>query len=168
MSSRIKLKAKIENSRIVVEECRLKREECDELIKRPHPVYIAYYLYIGCAEVYDDKGTKLTLSELFEKFSSEKNLWIVFSVYSDLRRRGKKPEIGLDINELCLDECKTRIYVFEENTLVKVETLNELIDKNIRQNSRVIIAIVDMYGDVTYYELNRIVFQRVVRERDVV
>ena len=127
------------------------------------PLLVAMYtVYNGIAVLQDVEGRVLTFEEFLKRIN-RRNIWIVFSVYLDLVKRGRVVVPGSIDNELVLEGYKPKIYVFEENSLVKPEHIIEIVERASRQDYRVIVAIVDMYGDVTYYEVNKIVFQPIMR-----
>lgn len=127
------------------------------------PLLVAMYMvYNGIAILQDCEGRTLSFEELLKRIN-KRNIWIVFSVYLDLVKRGRVVVPGSMDNELVLEGYKTKIYVFEENSLVKPEHMIEIVERASRQDYRVVVAIVDMYGDVTYYEVNKIVFQPITR-----
>ena len=127
-----------------------------------HPLIATYLVYSNIAKIVDESGKELSLKEVINMFS-DRNFWITFSVFLDLRKRGKKVEPGIEPNELILESEKTKVYVFEENALVKARDLVSLVGRSMKQNYRVLIAVVDMYGDVTYYEVNKLAFSRIER-----
>ncbi len=159
-----KARFRITSSRgIEVIECPEKIRECCYMVRHgPNPVMIAYLLYVGKAEVVDEKGRKVDLEE-FVKIFGDRNLWILFSTYLDLRRRGKVPDVGVEPNELVIDRERVCIYVYEENAKVRPSELLSLVERGLRKDCRVMIAVVDMYGDVTYYEVTKMVFPKIER-----
>ncbi len=148
---------------IKVIECPSGIREC-EVIKRIgcHPVIVAYLLYVGKAEVVNEEGKSVNMEELIERVGN-RNLWILFSTYLDLRKRGKIPEFGAEPNELVIDRERTCIYVYEENAMVTPSELLSIVEKSIRKECRAIMAVVDMYGDVTYYEVSKMSFPKIER-----
>ncbi|RLG88621.1 MAG: hypothetical protein DRO15_02410 [Thermoprotei archaeon] len=123
-----------------------------------HFVEVAYLLYTGRAEVFDDRGNKLGFEEFFSKYSSSRRAWILFTVYFDLRKRGKRAKPGLSDSDVIVEHQRDslRIFVTEENTQLSLRTIIEWIEDSLRKGYKPIMAVVDMYGDVTYYELSKI------------
>ncbi len=118
-----------------------------------------YVLYTNQGVMLDENGNRITIEEFIKRYGGT-SLWITFSVYLDLRRRGKKPEPGLAQNELVLENERMRIYVFEENAPITPRKILELVERCLKQGYKVIVAVVDMYGDVTYYEVDKMKFAK--------
>lgn len=151
------------DGRIEIVECPDSIRECSYMKRRgANPIMVAYLLYIGKAEVKDCNGNPMDLEDLVKMFGG-KSMWIVFSTYLDLRRRGKVPDLGAEPRELMLEKDRMCIYVYEENAKVKPIELAALVERGLRRDCRVVIAIVDMYGDVTYYEVTKMTFPRIER-----
>ena len=153
-----------EGNQVRVIECPQSIKYCSD--KAPGdtiPLLIAMYMaHNGIAIVQDSEGKVLSFEEFLKRIN-KRNIWIVFSVYFDLVKRGRVVVPGLMDNELVLEGYRTKVYIFEENSLVKPEHIIEIVERALRQDYRVVVAIVDMYGDVTYYEVNKMVFHPITR-----
>ena len=154
--------ARVVGGRLVVEECPQSIRECEVLTKNPHPVLVAYLVYVGKMRVVGPDGRELGLKELVEMFGG-KSFWIVFSTYLDLRRKGRVPKPGALDNELILERDRLCIYIYEENAPVEPQSLIRIVESSTRRDCTPVIAVVDMYGDVTYYEVSRMSFPRIER-----
>ncbi len=96
-------------------------------------------------------GKFLSIEDLL-KIAKNDFVWIVFTVYSDLKNRGKKVEvIGDNLLLLRRDYKHIEVYVLEENNLIMLSRLIELIELSHRRGREVVFALVDKHGDVTYY-----------------
>ena len=96
-------------------------------------------------------GKILSIEDLL-KITKNDFAWIVFTVYSDLKNRGKKVEvIGDNLLLLRRDSKHIEVYVLEENNLIMLNRLIELIELSHRRGREVVFALVDKHGDVTYY-----------------
>ncbi len=155
-----------ENGEIEILACPQNIKQCQGKLpgSKVHPLVAMFMIYSGIAVLYDDRGCELSLEELLKRMN-KRELWITFSVYLDLLKRGRRVEPGVADNELVLEKLRVKVYVFEENSLVKPEMLIDIIEKASRQDYKVVIAVVDMYGDVTYYEVSKISFP-VIERRD--
>ncbi len=122
------------------------------------PIELLYLTYNGLAEVYDEKGGKLGFQELISIFTlSNPYTWVEFEVYLDLRKRGKIPVKGPRPHTFLLRRSKKAkeythyILVLEENRPVKIATIYSFVEEALKNNWQPILAIVDRYGDITYY-----------------
>ena len=128
-----------------------------------HFVEVAYLLYTQRAELICENGMKLNFEEFFSKFGGDRKSWILFAVYYDLRKRGRKVRPGITESDLIIENKSTsmRIFVTEENTQLQLKTVMEWIEDSLRKGYKPYIAVVDMYGDVTYYEVSKISLPRI-------
>ena len=129
-----------------------------------HFIEVAYLLYTKRAELYTETGSKIDFEELFRKFGNRK-LWTLFTVYYDLRHRGRRVRPGMSENDIVIEDKSNpiRIFVAEENTELSLNTLLEWIEDSMKKGYKPIIAVVDMYGDVTYYEMAKISLPKIIR-----
>ena len=156
-----KAKIIITNGKFIISESRESLWEGKEIRgigKVLHFVEAAYLIYTGKAEIFDDKGNRLSFEEFFSKYCSDRRAWILFTVYFDLRKRGKKAKPGLTNSDIIVEHQKEslRIFVTEENTQLPLRTIIEWIEDSLRKGYKPLMAVVDMYGDITYYELSKI------------
>ncbi len=151
------------NGGIEVVRCPQSIRECETISRYgANPVLVTYLLHVGRAEVLSSDGSRLSLEDLIKIFGG-KELWIVFSTYLDLRKKGKIPKPGLEPNELYLEKDRVCVYVYEENSIITPEEVISLVEKSSRRECSAVIAVVDMYGDVTYYEVSKINFPKIER-----
>ncbi|HDD26374.1 MAG TPA: hypothetical protein ENF75_04715, partial [Acidilobales archaeon] len=78
-----------------------------------------------------------------------------FAVYYDLRMRGRRVRMGFQENDLIVEYGSEKIAVFvtEENNPIAVSKLLEWIKYALSKGLKPILAVVDMHGDITYYEV---------------
>lgn len=127
------------------------------------PLPILFHLvYTGKAEVYNEKGDKMSFEDLV-KSVEDADIFSAFVVLHDLAKRGKKVSIGENNKELLLIDEKTKVYVLDEDSYISAEDLYMLVDKAIKQENRLIIAVVDVNGEITYYEVNKMDFPKIER-----
>ena len=140
----------------------------EEGVRELHPVEAAYLLYTGRLRLVDEAGREVSFAELFRRIQ-DGNLWILFIVYTDLRKRGRKVRIGFKPNTLYIDRGSETIemLVLEENTYVSPQEVIEFVNSAVNKGYRPMIAIVDMYGDITYYDVSKIVFKPIKRVQSV-
>lgn len=127
----------------------------------PKPILL-HLAYSGAIEVYDEKGVRISLDNLLKEVS-DTNTFTTFIVLTDLVKKGKKVCVGDNPNELLLLNENAKVYVIDEDSYITAEDMYKLVDKAIKQETRLIIAIVDVNGEVTYYEVNKMDFPKVER-----
>lgn len=126
------------------------------------PALAFYLVYSGMADVIDENNSKVGFEEFVEKIQSRLK-GSVFLVLMDLLKRGKKVLAGSSENELILVDEKASVLVLDEDAVVRVDDLYNDVDRAIKQGYKLIIAVVDMYGDVTYYEVSKMSFPKIER-----
>lgn len=124
----------------------------------PNPVLL-HLVYTDKAEVYDSKGNKLDFEDLI-KLIEDLETFSTFIVLHDLAKKGKKISIGVNIKELLLPDDNIKIYILDEDSYISAEDLYKLVDKTIKQDYKLVIAVVDVNGEITYYEVNKMDFPR--------
>ncbi|MCY0849643.1 ribonuclease BN [Sulfuracidifex metallicus] len=100
----------------------------------------------------------VTRARLLEK--NDKSAWNKFVVYLDLRTKGKKvsisnigPSLGiLDRN----NKLTALILVISENESIDMEKIIDLVKFAKSMRIEIFMALVDKYGDITYYTLEEI------------
>ncbi|MGC9149187.1 MAG: hypothetical protein ACP5GI_07085 [Sulfolobales archaeon] len=127
------------------------------------PLEVAYLLHEDKAVVFGDGGKILTLKDLATMYADKKEWWLLFTVLHDLYKRGRVAKRGFGENDLVLEREGKRyqIYVTEENVVVPISELLEWVDKAFSKNMIPVIAVVDMYGDVTYYKASKHFFKKI-------
>ena len=126
----------------------------------PMPVAL-HLMYVGRAQVFDEKGEKLSFEDLL-KAVRDPDTFSVFIVLHDLARRGKSVAVDSG-RELVLINENVRVYVVDEDSYLTAEDLYTLVDKSIKLGYRLVIAVVDLNGEVTYYEVGKVDFPRIER-----
>ena len=78
-------------------------------------------------------------------------------VASDLKQRGRKVSVsGRYIFVSMANELEYVIYPVNENNIIDVKELENFVDFSNKINKKGVVAVVDMYGDVTYYFLSEV------------
>ena len=162
------VEARLVNNKVVVDEAdearRLYNEgygilEGDKLTLEP--IEALYLVYTGRLRVVHD-GKALECNELLELFkNSDPHIWVKFSVYYDLRKRGRVVKPGPSPNSLLMFKGKSKpskyiVYVVEETVMMKLSDLLEWIDMASHMDKDVLLAVVDKHGDITYYEVSKV------------
>ncbi len=84
--------------------------------------------------------------------------WPYLTVYNDLRSRGRRVRVIGEERFLVKhkDGSLRLLVVLEEKRLVKASKLVELLDQARKNNLILVLAIVSLQGDLTYYEVTSI------------
>ncbi|ABM80803.1 hypothetical protein [Hyperthermus butylicus] len=124
------------------------------------PVEALYLLYTEAARLYDEQGRMLNFEQLMRMLTIlNPYAWVEFEVYLDLRRRGRIPVPGPRSHTFLLRRSKRDtkythyILVLEENRPVSLSLINSFVEEALKNNWEPILAIVDRYGDITYYSV---------------
>ncbi|MEZ0290612.1 MAG: hypothetical protein ABWJ42_05930 [Sulfolobales archaeon] len=130
------------------------------------PLEVAYLLQEDRAVVYDEGGRSIDLRDLVSLFSEKKEWWLLFTVLYDLYKRGRIARRGFTDRDLMIERegKKYQIYVAEENVFIPISLVLEWIESSMSKGLIPVIAVVDMYGDVTYYKASKHSFRRIERE----
>ncbi|BEP16981.1 hypothetical protein PYJP_03330 [Pyrofollis japonicus] len=124
-----------------------------------HVLEALYLLYKKHAILFTAEDSEASFEELMRLYSvSNPYAWVEFEVYLDLKRRGRHPVPGPRPHTLLLKKRKNEnkythyVLVLEENRPVTLETLYSFIREAYSNDWEPVLAIVDRYGDITYYE----------------
>lgn len=158
MSINVKARFKIMGSdRIVLEKC-FDQEFCVNMLKSGFidlkgnidPLEAIHLLALGRISIDDRTGWEEAL-RLIDRFNVGLSL---FLVYHDLRKRGRRVKLGLRPNTLVLNMGSRRVevLVLEEGKLMTLSDLAEWSKSCIASGYEPVVAIVDRYGVITYYE----------------
>jgi len=126
------------------------RGACED-VEEPLSVYEAAYLvYRGRAAFMGESGW----GAAFRLLGAAGADVDVFFVFMDLRRRGRRPSVGLRRRTLVYRHGSGRyeVLVLSEGYPVKLEDLVEWSRVSASDGYTPIIAVVDRHGIVTYYE----------------
>lgn len=133
--------------------------ECRESGEKVDLYEAAYLTMKGQVEVQDREGRRLGWIDLIiEASSHEPHSWVMFTVYYDLRERGRVLKLGPLTNAFTLYKSgspRSIVMVLEETRLFPVEDIVEWIETARRLSRELVLAIVDKHGDVSYYVVER-------------
>lgn len=125
-------------------------------------VEIAYLLSIGKLLVRDPSSgiTVKDMNELVSRFPAcfEKFFWPMLTVFKDLRDRGRRVRIIETMKFLVKDKDGDLrlIYILEERSPISVDKILETVAEARRNNLKATIAVVSLYGELTYYEISQV------------
>ena len=125
------------------------------------PIEALYLIDFGKLVLYKD-GKEINYNEAFQIFShAVENLWQQYIIYRDLRTRGflvvttKDSSLPFEVFPRGVTRFESQpfaaIIVAESFRAIKLEELAYAIEKCRKKNLKLLIAIVDELGDVTYY-----------------
>lgn len=131
--------------------------ECEEG-GRLDPYETLYELKKGKVVVKDHSGTAYgSWFEALKDFSvCEPRAWIMFSVYYDLRERGRVLRTGPLPNSFTMfkgPKPEALVIVLEETVKFVVEEIFQWMETARKMGRECLLAIVDKHGDVSYYKL---------------
>jgi len=123
----------------------------------------SYLVYTGRAKALDESGRELDAKELFRRYASWDLWWILFTVFTDLASRGRRVRRGYGERDLVVEHGNKiyMIYVTEEGAEIPMITLLSWIESSHHKDMIPVIAVVDMYGDVTYYQATNINLKKI-------
>ncbi|MDT7888383.1 MAG: hypothetical protein RQ885_05350 [Desulfurococcales archaeon] len=123
----------------------------------------SYLVYTGRAKALDESGRELDAKELFRRYASGDLWWILFTVFTDLASRGRRVRRGYGERDLVVEHGNKiyMIYVTEEGAEIPMITLLSWIESSHHKDMIPVIAVVDMYGDVTYYQATNINLKKI-------
>jgi tRNA-intron endonuclease len=111
------------------------------------------------SKIIDGRIDEIT-DRLTELATNEENGWNKLVVYLDLRMRGKRlansniPNVVSVVDRS--DKPTTFVMIASETRPINLVRLIKLLDLSKSLGVNVVLAIVDKYGDVTYYSLEEI------------
>ena len=121
----------------------------------------------GAIEVEDEEtGTKMVFQDLLKRFQSvDKDAWVRYLIYRDLRSRGyvAREGFGLGIDfrvyergDYGRETAKHLIFGMQEGQPVSVETLarTQRYVQNLKKN--LILAVINRRGEIVYYSLSQL------------
>ena len=118
-------------------------------------------------EVEDEKtGRKITFQELLQRYqSTDKNAWVKYLIYRDLRSRGyvAREGFGLGIDfrvyergEYGTTTAKYLIFGIQEGQPVSVEELVRAMKYVQSLKKQLVLAVINRRGEVVYYSLSQL------------
>jgi len=110
-----------------------------------------------------DTTKRLSVLDAMLMFSSkERDFWVKYLVYSDLRKRGYIVRRGFseDLNFM-IKRRGAKVYeylvsIIKEGRRIDFRTLSSILEKSLRAGKELIISIVDKEGNISYYTLSRL------------
>lgn len=134
--------------------------------------YEAMYLHNrGIIKVLNENtGNSLNFQDLLEKYKTiEKNAWIKYLIYRDLRSRGYVVRegfgIGVDFRlyrrgEYNKDTADYIVYGVYEGMALSIEDLTQVLMRSQNMKKTLILAVVNRRGEIVYYALSRLNLQQ--------
>jgi tRNA-intron endonuclease len=117
-------------------------------------------------EVKDEKGKKLTFQQLLDRFqSTDKDTWVRYLIYRDLRSRGYVARegfgLGMDFRvyergDYGKGTAKHLIFGMQEGQPVTLEKLarTQRFVQNLKKN--LVLAVINRRGEIVYYSLSEL------------
>jgi tRNA-intron endonuclease len=120
----------------------------------------------GAIEVKDEKGKKMDFEELLKQYQSkDKDAWVRYLIYRDLRSRGYVARegfgLGMDFRvyergEYGKGTAKHLIFGIQEGQPVSMEKLarTQRYVQNLKKN--LVLAVINRRGEIVYYSLSEL------------
>ncbi|AEB96115.1 MAG: ribonuclease BN [Metallosphaera sp.] len=107
------------------------------------------------------RGDIESATEIARKLvSHDRNVWNKFVVYLDLKLKGKKISVSnLDSTLVITNKTgkpEVLIVVISEDEMIDINNFMNLIKFSKSMQISIFVALVDKYGDITYYNLEEI------------
>jgi len=129
-----------------------------------------FLLSKGIIEVKDEKtGQEVSFQNLLQCFQSvDKNAWVKYLVYRDLRSRGyvAREGFGLGIDfrvyergEYGKEIAKHLIFVIQEGQPVSVEELARALKYVQSLKKKLVLTVINRRGEIVYYSLSQLTFK---------
>jgi tRNA splicing endonuclease len=171
MSCKYKIKFRLlKDGKIVVESISSLPKELQGALKEGEhvdPVLALHLVFNNIARVEGENGAEIDLAKLIEEMQNSLSSSALL-VLQDLMKRGRKVVPGATKNDLVLLGERIVIHVLDEDADIGVEELYNMVDNAIKQGYRFVVAIVDMHGDVTYYEVTKTSFPKIERSGEFI
>jgi len=117
-------------------------------------------------EVYDEKtGKSTSFQDILERFqSTDKDAWVKYLVYRDLRSRGYvvREGFGLGIDfrvyergEYGKEIATYLIFVIQEGQPVLIEELGRALSYVLNLKKKLVLAVINRRGEVVYYSVSQ-------------
>ncbi|MEM1514824.1 MAG: tRNA-intron lyase [Candidatus Bathyarchaeia archaeon] len=118
----------------------------------------------------ENTGDPLDFQDLLEKYKAiEKNAWIKYLIYRDLRSRGYVVRegfgIGVDFRlygrgEFSKNTADYMVYSVYEGMVLSIENLIHILMRSQNMKKTLILAVVNRRGEIVYYTLSRFNLQQ--------
>ncbi|MEM2527311.1 MAG: tRNA-intron lyase [Candidatus Bathyarchaeia archaeon] len=132
--------------------------------------YEAMYLRAkGLININDEKtGKSVDFNDLLKKYESiEKNAWIKYLIYRDLRSRGYVVREGFGLGadfrlyergEYSKDSADYLVYGVYEGMSLSIEDLTHILKHAQNLKKTLILAVINRRGEIVYYSLSNLTF----------
>ncbi|MUM64481.1 hypothetical protein D1867_04285 [Acidianus infernus] len=112
-------------------------------------------------KIMSNKISDKDLQALQAIYGSDKHFWNKISVIVDLKLRSKKAKISNKFdNVIYLQDSSEKVIgivvIYNENEPLKINEIFKYIEMAKSSNIDAYLAIIDKYGDITYYNLSEV------------
>lgn len=155
-------------------------EDAEELsmrgygVQRAEGLLLSFYeaMYLcsrGLIKVSDEKtGKPINFNDLLKKYeTAEKNAWVKYLIYRDLRSRGYviREGFGLGVDfrlyergEYSKDSADYLVYGIYEGVPLSLEDLTQILKHAQNLKKILILAVINRGGEIIYYSLSNLTF----------
>ena len=141
------------------------------------PYEVLFLVEKGVIEVSKKSGKKLTFQDLLQYFRRyDKNVWVKYLIYRDLRNRGYvvREGFGLGVDFRLYDRgdygkepAKSIVFGILEGKPISIKELSEVLRKVQNLKKKLILAVVDRRGEVVYYSLSKLSLGEVIEGAEI-
>ena len=142
------------------------------------PYEVLFLVEKGIIEVKKKKSDeKLTFQNLLQYFrKKDKDIWVKFLIYRDLRNRGYivREGFGLGVDFRLYDRgdygkepAKNIVFGILEGKPITIGELSKVLRKTQNLKKKLILAVVDRRGEVVYYSLSKLSLGEVIEGAEV-
>ncbi|EZQ03226.1 MULTISPECIES: hypothetical protein [Acidianus] len=113
----------------------------------------------------DGNITSQLIDKLIKYYKTDKNIWDEIVVYFDLKNKGKRVRKSKMSKVLeILDssgKVKSIVFIYMENQPIILDEIFKFLNMAKSLSLDVFLAIVDKYGDITYYSISSLSLAKV-------
>lgn len=132
--------------------------------------YEAMYLHSkGLIEIKDERtGESIGFQDLLKRYETiEKNAWVKYLIYRDLRSRGYVVREGFgpgvffrlyERGEYAKDSADYLVYGIYEGMPLSIEDLSQVLKFAQNLKKTLILAVINRRGEIVYYSLSNLTF----------
>ena len=141
------------------------------------PYEVLFLVEKGVIEVSKKSGKKLTFQDLLQYFRRyDKNIWVKYLIYRDLRNRGYvvREGFGLGVDFRLYDRgdygkepAKSIVFGILEGKPISIKELSEVLRKVQNLKKKLILAVVDRRGEIVYYSLSKLSLGEVIEGAEI-
>lgn len=172
-NSQLTIKGSLSEKGVTISE----KQSADELSSKGYGVtqkkkfMLAFYeaLYLldrGMLEIRDEKGQKVDFQRLLQSYeNADKNAWVKYLAYRDLRSRGYVVREGFgsgidfrvyERGDYAKDTAKYLIISIQEGKPAPIEHLTNALTQSLSLKKELVLAVMNRRGETVYYSISEL------------